>query len=400
MRTAPDQRHGYRILAFAVALLALACGMRNGAGAATLTVGPGLQFQRVSDAAKVARDGDEIEIAAATYARDVTVWTQRQLRIRGVGGRPVLDARGTVAEGKAIWVFRSGDHVVDGIEFRGARANDQNGAAIRFEGGRLVIRNCKFEDNENGILGGNDASAELVIEDSEFSRAPRDRGPLKHLLYVGRIGRFSMTGSRMHQGFEGHLVKSRARVSELRYNLIYDGDGGKAAYEVEFPDGGVAIVVGNVIGQSATTTNPVVVAYGAEHEVWPENALYLVNNTLTSDRPWGGWFLRVWEATFSSPPRVVAVNNLTVGLGVFILGAPGRFEGNFPAWSRALGEAGTLDFALGKSSWLAGLGTTPPVRADIDLAPTAEFRLPRGVSPIARPSAWTPGAFQTGDPRR
>ena len=37
-----------------------------------------------------------------------------------------------------------------------------------------------------------------------------------------------MTGSRLHQGFEGHLVKSRARVSELRYNLIYDGDGGKA----------------------------------------------------------------------------------------------------------------------------------------------------------------------------
>ena len=127
-----------------------------------------------------------------------------------------------------------------------------------------------------------------------------------------------------------------------------------------------------------------VVAYGAEHAVWPENALYLVNNTLTSDRPWGAWFLRVWEATFSSPPRVVAVNNLTVGLGIFSLGAAGRFEGNFPALSWALGDAGTLDFALGKGSWLAGLGTTPPVRADVDLAPTAEFHLPLGISTIAR----------------
>ena len=59
----------------------------------------------------------------------------------------------------------------------------------------------------------------------------------KHLLYVGRIGRFTLTGSR-HQGFEGHSVKSRARESHVAYNLLYDGAGGQAAYELEFPDGG------------------------------------------------------------------------------------------------------------------------------------------------------------------
>src|SRR4030095_12344236 len=104
LRSQPERRGGVRILAFAVCSLCIASVERNGALAATLTVGPGRQFERVSDAAAVARDGDEIEIAAGTYARDVTVWTQTRLLIRGVGGRPVMDARGTVAEGKAIWV--------------------------------------------------------------------------------------------------------------------------------------------------------------------------------------------------------------------------------------------------------------------------------------------------------
>jgi hypothetical protein len=97
---------------------------------------------------------------------------------------------------------------------------------------------------------------------------------------------------------------------------------------------------------------------------------------------------------------VVAVNNLTIGPGVFSFGAPGSFAGNYPALSWALGDAATLDFALGGSSWLRGLGATPPRWSDVDLAPTAEFQLPLGVRPIERPASWTPGAFQTVDPRR
>ena len=91
-------------------------------------------------------------------------------------------------------------------------------------------------------------------------------------------------------------------------------------------------MIGNIIGQSSTTTNPVVVSYGAEGSVWPRNALYLVNNTLLSDAA-GAWFLRVVTERFPAGVDVVATNNLTVGVGLFTLAAPGHFEGNFPgAW--------------------------------------------------------------------
>jgi hypothetical protein len=45
-----------------------------------------------------------------------------------------------------------------------------------------------------------------------------------------------------------------------------------ASYELEFPEGGVAVVVGNVIAQSADSPNPIVVAYGAESSRWPRTA--------------------------------------------------------------------------------------------------------------------------------
>jgi len=369
------------------------------ASGAILVVGPGHSIATIAEAARVARDGDVIEIAAGDYRGDVAVWRQKQLTIRGVEGTPVLHADGRIAEGKAIWVIRKGNFIIENVAFEGARARDRNGAGIRFESGKLIVRRSRFTNNENGILTSNAADAELAIEDSEFAHAPRDRGSLKHLLYVGRIARFTLTGSRFHDGFEGHLVKSRARENHIAYNLLYDGAGGQAAYELEFPDGGVAMVIGNVIGQSSTTTNPVVVSYGAEGSVWPRNALYLVNNTLLSDAA-GAWFLRVATDRFAAGVDVVATNNLTVGVGLFSLASPGRFDGNFPVLASALGDPGALDFRLGAHSLLRAIGVAPPIVDGVPLAAAAEFKLPVGTTPLAARDQWTPGAFQSLDPQR
>jgi hypothetical protein len=91
-----------------------------------------------------------------------------------------------------------------------------------------------------GILTGNVADSVLEVEDSEFGEAPRHAGGLHHLLYAGTIARLSVRGSRLQQGFRGHLIKSRARESSILYNLIVDGVGGRASYELEFPNGGLA----------------------------------------------------------------------------------------------------------------------------------------------------------------
>lgn len=360
---------------------------------ATLKVGPQERVRTISEAARLARNGDVVEILPGEYRGQTAVWTQDRLTIRGVGGRPVLFADGRSAEDKALWVVRGGAIRVENLEFRGARVRDGNGAGIRFERGHLTIHRCAFIDNEMGILTDNKPDLALDISDSEFADAPRHDGPLHHLLYVGAIGRFTLTGSRFSNGYRGHLVKSRARENHVRYNLIADGPDGKASYELEFPNGGLAYVVGNVIAQSAATENSVIVAYGAEGPRWPDNALYFAHNTLVNGRREGGAFLRLWSDKLPGAEAWI-LNNLTVGNGDLYQPPHGRFEGNRSAPESALIEYGGVPARLKPGDPLRGGVRIPGAARGEELMPDAEFTLPAGRRPLRPGSSVAPGAFQ------
>ena len=372
----------------AILLIALTT---TAAQAAIITVGPGEAISHIAEAARIAQDGDTVLIKAGTYRGDVAVWTQKRLDIRGIEGRPVLLADGKSAEGKAIWVFRNGDYTVDNIEFRGTRVPDGNGAGIRFERGRLALSNCLFEDNQMGLLTSNFEDAELLISDSTFSTAPHDGPTLNHLLYVGRITRVSITGSHFHSGFKGHLIKSRARHTDLRYNLIVDGPGGEASYEVDLPNGGDALLIGNIIGQSATSQNPVIVAFGAEGPNWANSRLQMSHNTLISQGWRPAWFVRSWTEKLPANTQITTRNNLTVGFGAFTMLLPGDHVGNYPLQPGALNPS-SHEPRLGHSSLLRGVVSpaTPPA-----LVPHAEFAFPLGTRSLPPTTKWAPGAYQS-----
>jgi hypothetical protein len=374
-----------------VALMAAAAGV---APAAVLTVKPG----ELTQALAVAREGDELELQAGDYRGEVGVIKQKRLTLRGVtattGARAVLHADGKHAEGKAILVVRDGEVVIDNIEFRGARVPDRNGAGIRFERGRLRVQRCAFFDNENGILAGNVADAELMVEDSEFGQAPVGT-PLPHLVYVGRIGRFTLSGSRVSGGQMGHLVKSRARINHIRYNHLVDGAGGRAAYELEFPNGGLAYVVGNVIGQTAETSNAVLVSFGAEGTDDREQGLFMINNTLISEGLKPGVFVRVSD--LKKPVVSRFINTLSVGLGAGELGLTDPTMGNFTVPRQLLQDADSGGFALPADAWLRFRGVDPApyvVNATpVDVLPQFEFTPPLGKRALTPSTRWTPGAY-------
>ena len=368
--------------------------LASAATAATLVVGPPGTGPTFAQVLREARDGDTIAVLPGEYRGDVAAILQRRLTIRGIGARPVFAAAGQHAEGKAIRVVRDGDIHIENIEFRGARVPARNGAGIRFERGRLHLLRCAFIDNENGVLTGNHGNAETDIEDSEFAQTPPQRDSLPHLLYIGSIARASVTGSRFHQGFEGHLIKSRAAQTRIAYNLIVDGAGGRTSYEVELPNGGLATLIGNVIGQSATTENPTLVSYGAEGDPWPRSALVMAHNTLLSDRVGSDPLLRVWSERLPPATPVLAVNNLLLGAGLLAPGAAGRFEGNRMAAQSMLFDPGGLAFGLPADSPLRGTGVDPRDIGGHDLAPRAELKLPIGTQPLASLERWSPGAFQ------
>jgi len=378
------------------ALLSMLAGAASPAAfAATILVSPPGFGTGFVEALAQARDGDVIEVLPGEYKGVVAVIPHKKLTIRGSGKRPVFIADGKSAEGKAIFVVRDGELTIENIEFRGARVSDGNGAGIRFEKGRLKVERCRFFDNQNGILTANFEDAELEIVDSEFSQAPQHVGLLPHLLYVGRIAKLTVRGSRFHHGFEGHLIKSRARHNLIAYNMLRDGAAGEASYEVDLPVGGEAVLIGNVIGQSPGSQNPVVVSYGAEGSVWPRNSLVLSHNTLITEGWLPAWFVRVHRDRVPSLEPPVFVNNLVVGAGIFRLGASGEFAGNWPATLGMLLDVTTGGFELPPDSWLRGRGVDPRNVNGRDLAPRAEFEWPVGTREISPDrERWSPGAYQ------
>jgi hypothetical protein len=373
--------------AFSAAAWALAAP----ASAAVLAVGPGEAFARVADAIAAARDGDTIRIAPGIYPGDVAVITQHRLSIEAAGERPVIDAAGRDAEGKAIWVVRGGDVQIHNIAFRGARVAHGNGAAIRLERGRLSVHRGLFTDNEMGILTSNDPLVELRISASRFADAPRTPGALHHLLYVGRIARFELTDSQFANGWRGHLVKSRAKISRIYHNLLVDGPGGEASYEVDLPNGGDVVLAGNVIGQSHGSQNVVLVSFGAESQAWPESRLLMVHNTLVSERS-DAVMLRSWAERLPADTPVIALNNLLIGPQPMTAGMPLGSHGNQHGplgWLR-LGPQG--DQGLPADSPAAGRAVDVRDWLAAEPVPWPANTRPRG--PAWPPAGAPPGARQ------
>jgi Right handed beta helix region len=327
-------------------------------------VGPGQHYERPSDVTAVARDGDIVEIAAGTYAGDVAVWRQNRLTLRGVDGRAHMEAAGQSAEGKAIWVIKGRDTTVEHIEFSNAAVSDGNGAGIRAEGAGLVIRDCYFHDNEDGILGG---VGDVVIERSEFARNGAGDGRT-HNIYIGdRVRRFTLRYSYSHGAKIGHDLKSRARENYIEYNRLMDEADGTSSYTVDLPDGGVAYLIGNLIQQGPQTQNPTIVSYGAEGLPYKRNELYLVNNTIVNDASRGN-FVRVAEGT----QRAVAINNLFVGPGH--IAAPALEEHNDLFLSDpGLVDRKHFDYHLAPGSAAIDAGTDPGRANGRSLAPVSQY---------------------------
>jgi hypothetical protein len=380
--------------------LAAVSSAANGASApattsATLLANAVATSQALQDAVRNAKDGDVIELLEGEY-RGTLLLENRTLTLRGTGNKPsVVRGDGKLASSLGLWTVRGGAITLQNIEFRGARAQDGGGAGVRMEGGKLSILRCNFFDNEHGLLAANEEAAELTIQGSVFGLAPKVRGGLYHLLNVGRIGKLNLTATRFQQGFEGHLIKSRAREAFIGYNFIHDSVRGGASYEIELANGGQAIVIGNVIGQGADSQNPVLVAYGSEGRHWDKNTLHMAHNTMINYGWLPAWFLRVFKDRLPDNTQVFAVNNLIVGPGVFWLGASGQFEGNRHVMLRMLRDAPTYGFELPPGSMFRSSGVDPRKVGGLDLSPQGEFEWPgdfRAIDPAR--SSWAPGAYQ------
>ena len=360
---------------------------------ADLCVGPGQPYTRPSEAARAAKDGQSIGIATGDYDRDVAIWQQNNLTIRGIGGRPHLRAGGYSAEDKATWVLKGNNTTIENIEFSGAAASDENGAGIRLEGAGLTVRHCIFHDNETGILTGVNPKSDVLVEYSEFARSgARSANP--HNIYIGTVRSFTLRYSYVHHARVGHNVKSRAFTNFILYNRIMDELDGSSSYVLNLPNGGLSFVVGNTIQQGPRTENSTVISYGEEGLKNPRNELYLVNNTIVNDGPRDARFVFVKGGTGT----VKLLNNIFAGPGRMLDG-PGDAGKNLLADKADFRDAAHFDYRLRSGSRAIGAGKDPGQVDGFKLVPTSQYAHPLQAQQRDIAKGIDLGAYQyTGEP--
>jgi hypothetical protein len=353
--------------------------------AATLQVGPGHQLKTAAAAAKAALDGDTIEIESALYEGDTTVWRQNDLTIRGIGGRARMKASGWLAQDKGIWVIKGNNTVIENIEFTDARVSDHNGAGIRHEGSGLTIRNCRFANNENGILAGDNPDNDILIEHSEFDNNGYGEG-YTHNIYIGRIRSFTLRFSYSHNANVGHQVKSRARANYIQYNLLADNENGQSSYLLDLPNGGKSFVIGNTLQQGPETENSTLFSYGAENKIHPASALYVINNTFVNDRHTG---IFINAPKFSG--EAVIANNILSGKGHVDIVA--RFSSNIKTESFEFKKTPESPYTLPADSPALNAGINLAPVDGVNLIPEYQYQHPMGKQPRTKKAEPDIGAY-------
>ncbi len=258
-------------------------------------VGPSKTYTVPSAVRLLVADGDSVYIDGAVYTNDAVKWPKKNLKFFGLGTvmvPTVLQYTGDIPNGKGIWVFETAgtcdNPYIENITFDGAQvsdANGGNGAGIRMQAFNLTVKNCIFKNCQNGILeGGSYTGSNVTIENSEFFNNGYQGTNVTFLGYEHNIYISAQTDTLLVRNChfrnprgEANSLKTRAQRSYILYNFIDEGTG-NGSWELNLAQGGLIVVVGNVIIQGNSGTNHGIISLDAATN--PIEELYFTNNTI------------------------------------------------------------------------------------------------------------------------
>lgn len=266
--------------------------------ATTWAVGASQTYIMPSAVKNLVQDGDTIYIDGGIYLNDATKWSKKNLKFIGLGtvsNRTILQYSGDIPNGKGIFVFETpgttDNPYIENIVFDGAQISDgngANGAGIRFQANNITVNNCKFINCQNGILEGNGSvtTSNIVIQNCEFEnngyQLPNDpiHSGYEHNIYISASADTLIVKNCYfhHPRGQANSLKTRAQRSYILYNLIDEETTGYGSWELNIAQGGLNVIIGNVIIQGSSGANHGIISYDAATNVLED--FYFVNNTV------------------------------------------------------------------------------------------------------------------------
>ncbi len=186
------------------------------AGARTLGVGPGQEFDLPSHAIAEAQPGDVVLIEPGTYF-DCATWVADAVTVAGRAPGVVLSD--TTCGAKAILVIRGNDDIVRDLTLARARVPDGNGAGIRLEGQSLLLERVQFVNNQVGVLSGIGGPGAIRVVECRFEGGGVAGDRPSVALSVGEVALLQVERS-VFTGVKGSQVGSAATETELTGNKI------------------------------------------------------------------------------------------------------------------------------------------------------------------------------------
>jgi hypothetical protein len=280
-------------------VLLIALGLATGYSHATVwNVGATRTYTFPSQVATLVQNGDTVYIDGGIYTNDATKWNKKNLKFIGLGtasNRTILRYTGNIPNGKGIFVFElpgtCDNPYLENIVFDGAQisdANGANGAAIRFQANNITVKNCKFMNCQNGILEGHGSvsTSNVIIENSEFENNgyqlqndPTHSG-YEHNIYISASADTLVVKNCYfhHPRGQANSLKTRAQRSYILYNLIDEEATGYGSWELNIAQGGLNVIIGNIIIQGPAGANHGIIGYDAATNSLED--FYFVNNTV------------------------------------------------------------------------------------------------------------------------
>ena len=261
--------------------IALALGL---ASAQAASVNDSDQLKRKISSA---RSGAVIDIPAGNY--DLTDFKiTRSITLHNADeGKTVF--RSAAVTDKGILIPEAGVNLtVENITFAGAKSWSRNGAGIRHEGRNLTVINCRFVENEDGILSTGADNGVITLRNSDFLDNGFGDGQ-SHSIYVSSGHKLDIEGGQFIGTRIGHHVKSLADITIVRGARLDDGIG-RGSYAVDVSRGGDVTIENNTIIQAADGENYSIINYDLSRG--GVAARLVVTGNMIVNRYDGGVFVR------------------------------------------------------------------------------------------------------------